>query len=91
MLKPFIALALFSVSQFASAEVKVSQGTTLTELLTSMSGQSVSVTLKSGKEFTGKVGIVGQSVLHIKGLSGKEFYDAVINVNDVSAVVARNR
>jgi hypothetical protein len=61
------------------------------EVLRARIGKPVTVLLRSGKEYGGTVGEVrGQSVV-LKSLSGKEFYDAIVRLDDVSAVEIRNR
>ncbi len=60
-------------------------------VLAEHTGKYVTVVLESGKEFTGKIGSVNDDALHLMELSGKEFYDAVIDTGDVAAVVIRVR
>ena len=61
------------------------------DVLRARQGKTVTVLLRSGKEYGGTVAEVrGQSVV-LKNLSGKEFYDALIRLDDVSAVEIRNR
>lgn len=61
------------------------------EVLRARVGKPVTLLLRSGKEYGGTVGEVrGQSVV-LKSLSGKEFYDAIVRLDDVSAVEIRNR
>lgn len=61
------------------------------DVLRARIGKPVTVLLRSGKEYGGTVAEVrGQSVV-LKNLSGKEFYDALIRLDDVSAIELRNR
>ncbi len=63
----------------------------IAEVLRARQGKSVTLLLRSGKEYGGTVAEVrGQSVV-LKSLAGKEFYDALIRLDDVSAVEIRNR
>lgn len=52
-------------------------------------GQKVEIRLKSGEKITGKVEAVGASAVHLSSLAGQEFYDAVVILDDVSAIVIR--
>ena len=61
------------------------------ENLRSHIGKTVTVLLVSGKELTGKVKAVERDYLHLEALTGKEFYDALIRMRDISAVVAKLR
>ena len=53
-------------------------------------GQTVDLRLKSGEKISGKLKAVGGKTVHITALSGQEFYDAVVVIDDISAVVIRN-
>lgn len=62
----------------------------LTNTLKQHSGKKVVVVLQSGTEISGKVASVGDA-LTLTELGGKEFYDAVIDLDDISAVQYRAR
>jgi hypothetical protein len=49
------------------------------------------VVLSGGTEITGKVENVGNNTLRLSQLSGKDYFDAVIDLDDVSAVIFRAR
>ncbi len=85
-LAPVVAasLCLLSVSAMAKDEA-------LNGPLKDRVGKKVSVLLKSGTEITGKVTSVGSHTLTLSELSGKEFFDAVIDLDDISAVEYRAR
>ena len=75
----------------APAALAVESDDSIKAVLERQVGQSVEVRLKSGDKLAGKVAIVGDKVLHLSMLVGQEFYDAVIDVKDVSAIVVRVR
>lgn len=52
-------------------------------------GQSVELRLTSGDKLAGKVAAVGDKAVHLSALTGQEFYDAVVVLDDISAVVIR--
>ncbi len=54
-------------------------------------GQKVTVKLSSSDELTGKVEAVGEHVAHLSELGGKEFFDGVIDLEEISAVIVRAR
>ncbi len=54
--------------------------------LTALSGKRVYVTLNSGKIFTGLVKKVGEHLVHIEKLVGKEYFDALIRIEDIGAI-----
>ena len=51
----------------------------------------VKLRLKSGAEINGTVVRVGVSVVQIAEVAGMEYYDAVINISDISAVLFKVR
>ena len=63
----------------------------LADNLKALSGKKVGVTLKSGNTFIGTVGKVSAGFLHLEQLEGKEFFDALIRLEDISALDARFR
>ncbi len=52
---------------------------------------TVALHLRSGTILTGQVGSVGDHHVVLTQLTGKEFYDAQILIEDISAVEARAR
>lgn|SRR5574337_498502 len=66
-------------------------GDTMREVLSGYTGKRVALRLQSGDEIEGTVTMVGNSLLHISKLSGKEFYDAVVSIDKISAVRMRVR
>lgn len=66
-------------------------GSALMDNLKQLTGQRASLTLSSGKVFTGSIKEVGQHLVHLEKLQGKEYFDALIRIEDVSAVEIRFR
>jgi len=66
-------------------------GATMREVLSEYTGKRVALRLESGDEIEGTVTMVGNSLLHLAKLSGKEFYDAVVSIDKISAVRMRVR
>lgn len=61
------------------------------EALKARQGKSATVVLASGTELTGKVTSLTQDGVRLSELSGKEFFDAVVDLDQVQAVVFRAR
>ncbi len=59
--------------------------------LKALGGKKVYVTLKSGKTLAGTVGKVSTAFLHLEQLEGKEYFDALVRIEDISAIDARFR
>ena len=54
-------------------------------------GKDVIVHLRSGKSFQGYVKSVGNGFVHIEKIASRDFYDALVRTDDISAVEARFR
>jgi len=63
----------------------------LAKNLKSLVGKKVFVTLDSGKTFTGLVKEVGKNLMHLEKLAGKEYFDALIRIENISAIDTRFR
>lgn len=94
------ALAMLSLALLLTAPPVFAQATAggaaipggeIPDVLRASVGKPVTLQLASGKEYGGTVALVrGESVV-LRNLSGKEFYDAIVRLQDVSAVEVRNR
>ena len=54
-------------------------------------GKDVLIHLRSGKSFQGYVKSIGDHFVHLEKLSGREFYDALIRIEDISAIETKFR
>lgn len=63
----------------------------LTDNLKSLIGKKVQVTLDSGKTFSGFIKAVGNHLIHLEKLAGKDFFDALISIENISAIDTRFR
>jgi hypothetical protein len=59
--------------------------------LEQQTGKRVKLKLQSGQELEGKVSKVGSHVVVVSELSGMEFFDATVRVDQVAAVIVRVR
>ena len=66
-------------------------GDTVKSLLGKYEGKRVTLQLASGQELTGKVASVGEHMVHLAELSGREFFDGVVALDQVAAVIVRTR
>lgn len=86
----FLLLLLVSVS-VAQVQVRLQDSDTVGSILKAQVGQNVELRMKSGEKIGGKVDQVTERLAHLSQLSGAEFYDAVVNLEDVAAVVVRTK
>jgi hypothetical protein len=57
-----------------------------------LEGRAVKIRLTgSGDEIAGKVQKVGKDLVHVSEIGGREFFDAVIRIDQVSAVIVQVR
>jgi hypothetical protein len=63
----------------------------LEDNLKSLAGKRVYVTLDSGKTFTGIVKEVGNHLIWLEKLEGRDFFDALIRINSITAIDAKFR
>ena len=66
-------------------------GASLGDNLRIYAGKDAIVHLRSGKTLQGHVRSVGNGLLHMEKLAGRDFYDALIRVEDISAIEAKFR
>src|SRR5438094_7515137 len=52
-------------------------------------GKAVELHLRSGEKIGGRVGQVTDNIVYLSHLTGAEFFDAFVDVKDISAVVIR--
>lgn len=92
MLMPLLALCLSAGSLDAQeTKLEVQKADTVKSVLERHVGKRVGVVLHTGQELTGVVKTVGDKVVHLSELSGREFFDAAVSLERVAAVVVRMR
>jgi len=93
----YVTILLLPMDAEAKTKVATIEGisynvnSSLTDNLKSLVDKRVSATLNSGKTFTGLVKEVGNHLVHLKKIEGKEYFDALIRIEDISAIDARFR
>jgi len=78
-----------SCSVFAQEKTALQANATVASLLAGSAGKSVELHLRSGEKMGGKIAQVTDNVVHLSNLTGAEYFDAFVDVKDVSAVVVR--
>ena len=87
-----VALGLCPSPAVLSAEetkIEVANPNAITSGLEKLVGKSVTLRLRSGEDLSGIVEAVGPNAMRLGQLTGKEFYSAIIKLDDVSAVTYR--
>ena len=65
----------------------VQPNATVLSILQSNAGKSVDLHLRSGEKIGGRVGQVTDNIVYLSHLTGAEYFDALVDVKDISAVV----
>jgi len=79
---------VFAQGSFGEAPA-VKAGDTIQQVLEAQKGKKVTIRLGAGDELTGKVTVVTKELLHLSGLTGRDFFDAVIEVSKIQVVIVR--
>lgn len=88
-----VGLMVISAPIASAEEVKydLKPATTMKALLTDSIGKRVALRLESGEEMEGTVTMVGERLVHISKLSKRDFFDAFVSIDRISAVIVRVR
>ena len=89
LLLGIIIAAVACSSLLAQEKVALQPNATVLSILQGNAGKSVELHLRSGEKVGGKVGQVTDNIVYLSHLTGAEFYDAFVDVKDISAVVIR--
>ena len=88
-LRIFALLSTLAASAIADGKVGFTPADTVATVLARQVGQRVELRMNSGEKLAGKVEAVGEKTVHISSLAGQEFFDAVVAIKEISAVIIR--
>ena len=88
-----VGLMVMSAPVASAAEVMydLKPAATMKALLTDSIGKRVALRLESSEEIEGTVTMVGEHLVHISKLSRRDFFDAFVSIDRISAVIIRVR
>jgi hypothetical protein len=84
-----VIVAVTCGSLHAQEKASLQPNASILSILQGSAGKTVEVHLRSGEKMGGKVSQVTENMIHLSSLAGAEYFDAFIDVKDVSAVVVR--
>jgi hypothetical protein len=84
-----IALAILFATAAIAAPLAVGADDSVQQVLQGQAGKRVTIRVRAGEELSGTVRTVNKEVVHLGELSGKEFFDAVIPLESIDAVIVR--
>jgi hypothetical protein len=94
MRNALLALLVVSALAFAApaaAQLQVGPGDTVESLLRAQKEKRVTLRLRSGQEVTGIVRAGNARVVHLGAITGREFFDAVVPLEAIDAVLVRTQ
>jgi small nuclear ribonucleoprotein (snRNP)-like protein len=86
-----LCLGFFKSLSAQEMKFELNQGYGIKEILTGYTGKRVAIRLDAGEELEGIVTSVGDHLVHISKLSKRDFFDAVIRIDKVDAIIIRVR
>lgn len=88
---PAVVTAAEQAAPAAAESVSYNVSAAMQDNLKSLAGKKVYVTLATGNTMSGFVKEVGNHLLHLEKLDGKEYFDALIRIDSISAIDTRFR
>ena len=85
-----IGLTWFILPAYAQ-DVSISSGDSIQSVLAAQKGKRVTVRTAGGQELTGVVRDTTSRLVVLGGLTGREFFDAVVPLDKVEAVLIRTK
>ena len=89
LLLGIVVAAMTYSSVLAQEKAALQANATVLSIIQGSVGKGVELHLRSGEKMGGKVAQVTDSVVHLSNLAGAEFFDAFVDMKDISAVVVR--
>ena len=92
-----LSLAVFAIiclhcgNLFGQGKIDLQLSDSIRDILERNVGQTLELRLKSGEKIGGKVAKLGDKLVFLSQITGAEFYDAAVEIGDVTAIVVRAR
>jgi hypothetical protein len=82
-------LLVSAVGVYAEEKIVLKASDGIKEVLTAHIGKRVAVKTDSGESLEGSVSTVGDQLVRLERLTGKDFFDAVVRIDKISSVTIR--
>jgi hypothetical protein len=86
-----LLICLCAATVVSAESFAIKAGDSIPKVLEGRQGKRVTLRLQGGEELTGKVRTVTTELVQLGELTGREYFDAVIEVSRISAVIVRVR
>jgi len=80
-----------AVAPAGAADLKINPGDSIEAVLTAQKDKRITLRLRSGQELTGVLKVTGPKLVQLSVLGGREYFDAVIPLESIEAVLIRNK
>lgn len=89
----FTLIALLTCVPVASAESPLNAAKSMRDNLQAFTTtkQVITVVLSNGKDYRARVGAVGEDAVLLTGISGREFFDVLVDIDEIVAIEAQAR
>lgn len=84
-------VSLSSIQSVFADDLILKAEDTIQKLLVVYQGKQVTLRLNNSDEITGKVRNVTKNLVQLSELSGRDYFDGIIDINKISAVLVRVR
>lgn len=86
-----LGLTLAAAPVSLAQELRIGANDTVQTVLAAQKGKRVTVRVRSGQELTGTVRDVSGRLVQLGAISGREFFDAVVPLDTIDAVLVRTK
>ena len=90
-MRTMLAVLAFFCGTALAQDVTISPNDTTQSVLAAQKGKRVTVRLRSGQELTGTMRDSNGKVAVIAAITGREFFDAVVPLDAIEAVLIRTK
>ena len=90
-LSTLLITAALACAAPAHAQLQVGSNDTVESVLRAQKDKRVTLRMRSGQEITGVVRATNTRVVQIGAVSGREFFDAVVPLSSIDAVLVRTK
>ena len=86
-----VALFLLCAAPAQAQWLTADSADSVVSVLAAHAGKPVTLKLRSGDELTGIVAATNDGFVHLRELTGREFFDAAVATGAIDAVIVRTR
>ena len=86
-----LVLFLCAASPVATSKIsiEIGNGDTMNDIMQRNVGKFVEIKLNSGETLSGRLVRTNPNLLHISKITGRNYFDAVVRIDDVSALIVQ--